>query len=197
MPGQAIDQLKLYGDAVKWFFEVDVREATPERLRWIRALACRACWTALDGRPGPVHLNFPLREPLVLDAPLPAADQGRRGGLPWVTRTLAAPAPPVHRPALPPRGVLVAGRHERGPALGHAAARFAEGAGYPLLADPLSGARHGPAAIARYDLLLREGKFAAASGTQAVFRVGDLPTSKPLRAWLAVARRDPAGRARS
>src|SRR5580698_4208204 len=27
--GQAIDQLKLYGDAVKWFFEVGTHEATP------------------------------------------------------------------------------------------------------------------------------------------------------------------------
>ncbi|HEX3690934.1 MAG TPA: 2-succinyl-5-enolpyruvyl-6-hydroxy-3-cyclohexene-1-carboxylic-acid synthase, partial [Solirubrobacteraceae bacterium] len=69
--GQAIDQLKLYGDAVKWFCEVGVDTATPDTLRWVRQLACRACWTATSGRPGPVHLNFPLREPLVLDAPLP------------------------------------------------------------------------------------------------------------------------------
>ena len=69
--GQAIDQLKLYGDAAKWFFEVGVDTATPETVRWMRQLACRAYWTALSGRPGPVHLNFPLREPLVPTAPLP------------------------------------------------------------------------------------------------------------------------------
>ena len=72
--GQTIDQLKLYGDAVKWFFDVGTHEATPERLRWIRQLAFRAYQTAVSGRPGAVHLNFALREPLVLDAPLPAAD---------------------------------------------------------------------------------------------------------------------------
>src|SRR6516165_4982209 len=55
--GQTIDQLKLYGDAVKWFVEVGVHEATVENLRWIRAVACRAYATTLDGRPGPVHLN--------------------------------------------------------------------------------------------------------------------------------------------
>src|SRR6266851_2656401 len=54
--GQTIDQLKLFGDATKWFVEVGVHDATPERLRWIRALACRAYWTALGRRPGPVHL---------------------------------------------------------------------------------------------------------------------------------------------
>src|SRR5947199_8323348 len=58
--GQTIDQLKLYGDAVRWFFEVGNHEATPGRLRWIRTLACRAYATAAGARPGPVHLNFPL-----------------------------------------------------------------------------------------------------------------------------------------
>src|SRR5215213_588519 len=68
--GQAIDQIKLFGDAAKWFFEVGNHEATPQRMRWMRMLACRAVWTALEGRPGPVHLNFPLREPLVPPAEL-------------------------------------------------------------------------------------------------------------------------------
>ncbi len=54
-----------------------------------------------------------------------------------------------------------------------------------MLADPLSGARTEAAAIAHYDLLLREPAFADAHQPQFVFRVGDLPTSKPLRAWLA------------
>jgi 2-succinyl-5-enolpyruvyl-6-hydroxy-3-cyclohexene-1-carboxylate synthase len=184
--GQTIDQLKLYGDAVKWFVEVGVHDATPERLRWIRTLACRAYLTAANGRPGPVHLNFPLREPLVLDGPLPKPDRGRRGGLPWVTRTRAAPTPPVRRPEMAPRAIVVAGRHERDRELGHAAARFAERAGYPLLADPLSGARRGPAAIARYDLLLRDERFASQMRPDVVYRVGDLPTSKPLRTWLAL-----------
>src|SRR5207237_5029894 len=47
------------------------------------------------------------------------------------------------------------------------------------------GARHGEAAIARYDLLLRDERFQATVVPELVVRVGDLPTSKPLRAWLA------------
>src|SRR5919109_2693212 len=93
--GQAIDQIKLYGGAAKWFLEVDEHRATPERLRWLRQLACRAFWTAVDGRPGPVHLNFSLREPLVLDGPLPEDDGARAGGRPWVTRPHVAGAPPA------------------------------------------------------------------------------------------------------
>jgi len=187
--GQTIDQLKLYGDAAKWFVEVGTHEATPERVRWMRALACRAVWTALDGRAGPVHLNMPLREPLVLDGPLPEEDPcpGRPAGRPWVAHPLVpAPAELPRVPLAPaPRTVIVAGREERDPALGEALAAFAAAARYPLLADPLSGARRGPAAIAHYDALLRDERLAAELRPQLVLRIGDLPTSKPLRAWLA------------
>jgi 2-succinyl-5-enolpyruvyl-6-hydroxy-3-cyclohexene-1-carboxylate synthase len=81
--------------------------------------------------------------------------------------------------------VIVAGRIENDAKLSSTAAEFAERVGYPLLADPLSGARHGPAAIAHYDLLLRDERFTAQARPQLVIRIGDLPTSKPLRAWLA------------
>ena len=183
--GQTIDQVKLYGDAVKWFVEVGVHDATDDRLRWIRALACRAFWTSVEGRPGPVHLNFPLREPLILSSPLQDDDSGRPDGRPWVRRVPVTPPPADALTALPGRGIVVAGRHERNRWLGHAAARFAERAGYPLLADPLSGARHGPAAIAHYDVILRGERFAHEMQPELVIRIGDLPTSKPLRTWLA------------
>jgi 2-succinyl-5-enolpyruvyl-6-hydroxy-3-cyclohexene-1-carboxylate synthase len=181
--GQAIDQLKLYGDAVKWFSEVELPpEANAGAMRWIRQLACRAYWTAAEGRPGPVHLNLPLREPLILEAPLgPEVFSGRPDGRPWVSRSAPGmPASPRPR-SLPARGVVVAGRDEGSGGVQVAAA--AERLGYPLLADPLSGARHGATAIATYDLLLREPS--GALTPEVVVRVGDLPTSKPLRAWLA------------
>jgi 2-succinyl-5-enolpyruvyl-6-hydroxy-3-cyclohexene-1-carboxylate synthase len=188
--GQAIDQLKLFGSAAKWFFEVAVHEAGDAQLRWMRTLAGRAYWTALQGTPGVVHLNFPLREPLVGEESLPA-DTSARAALPFVRRQaqrtpLASPLPSPYTPdALPLRGVLVAGRYERSPELARAARAFAEGLGWPLLADPLSGARGGSAAIAHYDALLRDRAFAAEMRPQVVVRVGDLPVSKPLRGWLA------------
>ena len=183
--GQAIDQLKLYGDATKWFFEFGNHEATPERLRWARSLACRAYWTAVDGRRGPVHLNFPLREPLVLDESLPEDATGREDGRPWVQYDRPAPAPSFSGPHPFERAVIVAGGGEADPETAGALAEFAARARIPLIADPLSGARQGDAAVAHYDLLLRNPAFAAAHRPQFVFRLGDLPTSKPLRAWLA------------
>jgi 2-succinyl-5-enolpyruvyl-6-hydroxy-3-cyclohexene-1-carboxylate synthase len=186
--GQTIDQIELFGSAAKWFFEVGTHEATPARGRWMRALACRAVWTALEGRPGPVHLNFALREPLVAPDDLGEDPQpGRSGGRPWVLRStpgedaaaagraLAVVARDAHRP------IVVAGRAEPGI---EAIAVACERLGWPLLADPLSGARRGGAAIAYYDALLRDDTFAAARRPDLVLRCGDLPTSKPLRAWL-------------
>ncbi|HTX32670.1 MAG TPA: 2-succinyl-5-enolpyruvyl-6-hydroxy-3-cyclohexene-1-carboxylic-acid synthase [Solirubrobacteraceae bacterium] len=182
--GQTIDQLKLYGDAVKWFFEVGVHAATPARLRWIRTLACRAYQTALDGPPGPVHLNFPLPEPLVLDEPLPADDTARGNGQPFVVVEPDAPSRPATGPGPHPAGrlVIVAGAGTPDPA---GITDYAARTGIPVLADPLSGARRGPAAVAHYDLLLRSSAFTASRRPDFVFRLGDLPTSKPLRAWLA------------
>jgi 2-succinyl-5-enolpyruvyl-6-hydroxy-3-cyclohexene-1-carboxylate synthase len=189
--GQAIDQLKLFGGAAKWFFEVGTHEAGPERLRWMRTLACRAYWTTLEGRPGAVHLNFPLREPLVTDEALPDDDTARPNSGPYVSRPhtrLVARAKDSELDKLvagAQRGVIVAGRHERNTPLATAAAEFAQTAGWPLLADPLSGARRGPAAVAHYDALLREESFARWAVPDLVLRVGDLPVSKPLREWLA------------
>jgi 2-succinyl-5-enolpyruvyl-6-hydroxy-3-cyclohexene-1-carboxylate synthase len=189
--GQAIDQLKLFGGAAKWFFEVAPADAGESRLRWIRALACRAFWTALQPRAGVVHLNFPLREPLVLDGELAADDTARPDGAPYIARGRGGRPSSASIGELgalladAKRGVVVAGRHERPGSLAGPASAFAAAVGWPLLADPLSGARRGEAAIAHYDALLRERAFMDAVQPDLVLRVGDLPVSKPLREWLA------------
>ena len=189
--GQAIDQLKLFGEAAKWFVEVDMHRASAEHLRWIRTLACRAYATAREGRAGVVHLNFPLREPLISDQALPLDMSGRANDAPYVRRVpveetdshvLGSLQEAVERSS---RGVLVAGRYEREMPLGKEAARLAQALGWPLLADPMSGARQGANAIAHYDAILREPSFASHVTPDLILRVGDLPVSKPLRSWLA------------
>ena len=71
---QTIDQLKLYGGAVRWFCEAGVPEARAGMAGYWRSLACR-CWALASGTggafPGPVQVNVPLREPLVLRLPEP------------------------------------------------------------------------------------------------------------------------------
>jgi 2-succinyl-5-enolpyruvyl-6-hydroxy-3-cyclohexene-1-carboxylate synthase len=196
--GQSIDQIKLYGSAAKWFVEVGTHEPGRDTAIHHRALACRAWWTAAGSRPGPVHLNFPLREPLApapeeLD---PADWEGRPDGRPWTELREHASAPhadDVHalagRIASTPRGVIVCGPTAE--PVGEPAARLAAQCGWPLLAEPTSGVRCGDHdrshVVAHYDVLLRAGDFAARNAPELVLRVGDMPTSKPLRAWVAEA----------
>jgi 2-succinyl-5-enolpyruvyl-6-hydroxy-3-cyclohexene-1-carboxylate synthase len=200
--GQAIDQIKLYGSAAKWFVEVGTHDPGRDTAIHYRALACRAYWTASGARPGPVHLNFPLREPL---APVPAPSDdpldptdwgGRPDGRPWTELREHASAPhsdDVHavaeRIAAEPRGVIVCGPTTE--PIADAAARLAAEAGWPLLAEPTSGVRCGDHdrshVIAHYDVLLRIEDFVARNEPGLVLRVGDMPTSKPLRAFVAKA----------
>ena len=194
--GQAIDQVKLYGDAPLMFVEVGVDRADGGSVRWIRSLACRAVWTATGSRPGPVHLNFPFREPLVPDGELPPdgpESAGRADGRPWVARALVPPSGERAAQAISPivdaapNGVVVAGRveDEDRERLAAAAESFSQATGWPVLADALSGLRTGPGAVAHYDALLGCEPFEQAARPAAVLQVGDLPTSKRLRSWLA------------
>lgn len=187
--GQVIDQIDLYGRAAKWFFEVGNHPATPERVRWMRALACRAVWTALDPRPGVVHLNFPLRDPLVPPSDVPDPPPGRTGGAPWLVRGLHPESPGGTGLELATmlrgreRGLIVVGRQEGPSPVAVAVERFASAIGWPVLSDPLGGGRCGANAVAHYDAILRSPS--AALRPDFVLRIGDLPTSKPLRQWLA------------
>ena len=194
--GQAIDQIKLYGSSVKWFVEVGTHPPGRDTAIHHRALGCRAYWTAASGRPGPVHLNLPLREPLAPEPEnLPPGDwDGRPGALPWTELREHASAPhadDVHelaeRIASAPRGAVVCGPSTE--QVAEPAARLAAVTGWPLLAEPTSGVRFGEHdrshVVAHYDVLLRAEEFASAQRPELVLRVGDMPTSKPLRAWLA------------
>jgi 2-succinyl-5-enolpyruvyl-6-hydroxy-3-cyclohexene-1-carboxylate synthase len=194
--GQAIDQIKIFGSAAKWFVEVGNGDPGTDWATHVRALACRAWWTAAQGRPGPVHLNLPLREPLapVEEAMDSAPWQGRADGRPWVEVQAAAGALAdeqvevlAERIASTPRGAIVCG--SAGEGLAEPIAALAARAGWPVLADPMSGLRCGAhdrsQVIAHYDPLLRSERFGEDSRPDLVLRIGDAPTSKALRSWLA------------
>src|SRR3954451_15868341 len=180
--GQASDQITLYGSFAKWF--VEVGNLPPGRASAVhhRQLGCRAYSTAALGRPGPVHLNFPLREPL---APRPESLEhsdweGREDGGPWTRATEGLQLGGLDFSAAPERGLIICG----GGAVtyGPYAAALGRALGWPVLAEPTSNARIGPV-VAHYDLLVRSERFAA-ERPELVIRVGEMPTSKPLRAWL-------------
>jgi 2-succinyl-5-enolpyruvyl-6-hydroxy-3-cyclohexene-1-carboxylate synthase len=200
--GQTIDQIKLFGSSVRWFCEVGTHAADDSGLLHYRSVACRALAAARgESRPGPVHLNLPWREPLApvpvegaVTATDPLALNGREG----------RPSTAVTRIDLEPSaflleemaahigdaiaGVIVAGR-QLDPELREPLAHLARASGFPILAEPTSQLRCGPhdrsQVIAAYDLLLRDERFARSVVPDFVLRFGEMPTSKPLRAWLA------------
>lgn len=200
--GQTIDQIKSFGSSVRWFCEVGTHEADDSGLLHYRSVACRALAAARgETRPGPVHLNLPWREPLApvpvegaVSATDPLALEGREGGRPLtaVTKTDAPPSAFLLDEVAghignARAGVIVAGR-QLDPALREPLAHLARASGFPVLADPTSQVRYGPHdrshVIAAYDLLLREEHFARAVAPDLILRFGEMPTSKPLRAWI-------------
>ncbi len=203
---QAIDQNRLYGTYPKWFADVALPEATNTALRYMRTLAGRAVALTRAIPAGPVHLNFPLREPLTPDAsagqemPPPAlrdaaAWYGRPGNAPYIEVSespLAAPSISAIRNIAAqlqgaPRGLIVAGPQDD-PALADALAALARQLHYPILADALSQVRCGPhnhdRVLSSYDAFLRDEAFASAEQPQIVLRFGAMPTSKPLLLYL-------------
>jgi 2-succinyl-5-enolpyruvyl-6-hydroxy-3-cyclohexene-1-carboxylate synthase len=200
--GQTIDQLKLYGSAVRWFCEVGTHDADDSGLLHLRSTACRAVAAARgEPRPGPVHLNLAWREPLApvavegaVTATEPLALDGRDGGRPLTAVTPHDAAPSrflldevAGHISAARSGVIVAGR-QLDPALREPLVGLARAAGMPILAEPTSQLRCGPHdrshVVASYDLLLRDERFREESRPDLVLRFGEMPTSKPLRSWL-------------
>jgi 2-succinyl-5-enolpyruvyl-6-hydroxy-3-cyclohexene-1-carboxylate synthase len=198
--GQTIDQLKLYGSAVRWFCEVGSHDADDPGLLHFRSVACRAYAAARgEPRPGPVHLNVAFRDPLGPEAHGEHVTAGSslalqgRGERPLVA---VASDPPIAQQALldelaeriggSPRGLIVCGR-QPDQRLAAPVAALAERAGYPILAEPTSQLRLGKhdrdRVVWAYDWIARA--HPPELSPDVVLRFGDMPTSKALRAWLA------------
>ena len=194
---QAIDQLKLYGAAVRWFCEAGVPEAQPGMVGYWRSLACRA-WAAASGEaggfPGPVHVNIPLRDPLVPDAAGTGADwpeplDGRPDGAPWTTVGAGPRRPPgqagtggdPQRLEWAERGAVVCGDGDYDPA---PLLELAEAAGWPVLAEPSSNARRGPNALSAYGYLLGAAGFVAEHRPEVIVSVGRPGLSRGQLAFL-------------
>ena len=188
---QTVDQIKLYGGAVRWFDEVGVPEARADSVGYWRATTSHAvaAATGASGRPGPVHLNIALREPLVPTddgTGFPYPLDGRDGGRPWAITESAARAIPGSvsgRLQEAQRGVVLAG--DLSPAAdGAAIARFAAARGWPLIAEPHSNARRGPAAVTAADAVLRGKAFVDAHQPDLLVVCGRLGLSRAVLGWL-------------
>jgi 2-succinyl-5-enolpyruvyl-6-hydroxy-3-cyclohexene-1-carboxylate synthase len=196
---QTIDQLRLYGEHVKWFFDLPEAEAglKTEQVPLVRTLAARAVGSALAEPAGPVHLNWPFREPLMPES-RPHADENawgaRADGHPYVTVHTGRSSPSdeliqsLSRDlANARRGVIVCGPQDD-PDLPAAVACLARRLGYPILADPLSGTRCGnhdrSLVVDAYDAFLRDPATVERLEPDVIVRLGAMPTSKSVLQYL-------------
>lgn len=180
---QTIDQLKMYGEAVRLFHDVGIPDA--DIAAGAPALALRAWAAAADLPAGPVHFNFPFREPF----PTPSSP--------------AAPSAVTYVPgyrALPPEAIataadrlsgsrvlVVAGGRQR-PGFAAAAAMLTGQARFPIVAD-IQCRFPSPSTIGHGDLLATSGVLADLT-PDVVLRIGSIPTSKALWTWLATSGAD-------
>lgn len=186
--GQTIDQQKLFGRFVNFYHEFAVPEATLPMLRYLRQTVAHAVDRAIAG--GPVHLNAPFRDPLPpieneSAKALTAHDWESFFAMPTLGADVRAVVASAGSKTPAKRGVVIAGNDWP-----HASIdRLAAALGWPVLADALSPARlrSGGAGtvIAAYDAILRDPRAAAALRPELVVVLGEVPTSKALRAWLA------------
>lgn len=180
---QTIDQVNLYSTHVKWFQDLPSPEpAVP--FAHAAQVAARAVHWAISEPKGPVHINFPIREPLLpepghpaeaimgpLFASLPTPDpQAIAVGLTWLSE--------AQRP------VIVLGPDA--PAVSGALIQRAEAVNIPILADPLNGAGRPQSTLTAYDTFLRMN--AELPHPDLVIRLGAPLTSKVGNQWCSHAR---------
>ncbi|WP_105010995.1 2-succinyl-5-enolpyruvyl-6-hydroxy-3-cyclohexene-1-carboxylic-acid synthase [Salinibacter sp. 10B] len=212
---QTIDQVKIFGDYVRW--QVDVPPPSVEvDPAYVLTTTNQAVHQSRRVPAGPVHLNCGFRKPLEpvesdrsIEVPDPVADWAREE-TPFTTYPTPVPsasAPDVDAVASAVEGgldgLVVAGRLDREADV-KATRRLAARLGWPLLPDITSRLRLGPESRADRcafgDLILTSDDFQKTQRPEAVVQVGGRFTSKRLRLFLrdanpdvwAVVRPDPS-----
>jgi 2-succinyl-5-enolpyruvyl-6-hydroxy-3-cyclohexene-1-carboxylate synthase len=188
---QAINQIDLFGKYSKWFVEMALPESTSTMLYYAKTVASRAVSTSLSSPAGVVHLNFPLREPLLpnlheLQWEMVSTEKvvlaREQDTLP--TRLV----PILHKIKTHEKGIIVCGPHDQ---IGfpEAVVSLADQLGYPILADPLSQLRSGLHAkdmiIDCYDTVLKSTRMFEELNPDVIIRFGAMPVSKLLAQFMA------------
>lgn len=184
---QTMNQIGMYHNFVKLFYEMALPEANEKTLAYARNRALRAMKTAKADNPGPVHVNFPFREPLMPDVTLhnlwgktertrePKVLMGQKN---LSDNNLSSLMQFVQDN---PRGVLVCGP-QVDEQLGVQMMKLSKQLGVPVLADPLSQLRAGDFIsdhiIATYDSLFRSEKVRTQLKPDYIIRFGAMPVSK-------------------
>jgi 2-succinyl-5-enolpyruvyl-6-hydroxy-3-cyclohexene-1-carboxylate synthase len=190
---QAIDQIQLYGNHVKYSVDFPLAEENADVDDYIERHVQRAASVALSAPYGPIHLNVPFREPLLIDFEMdtPAATFIQRmKGIDLLDASTAQFVKEILNKT--EKGLLVVGELPIGNT--EVFWKFAKALNWPVLCDPLSNLRTKVPAncmdlcIDRYDALLKSEFFKEKAIPDTVIRLGAQPVSKPLSLFLKKAR---------
>jgi len=193
--GQTIEQPFLYGRYPRWTVEVPMAAGGADGLRYAEQLAARAVDEAAGRIRGPVHLNWPLREPLAPPPQAPEMNPVRRERIAPSFSHATLVARDSDLDALVAlardreRGVICCGPMDPQPELVSALAAFSAAAGWPVLADPASQLRGAAEAkdapvLSMGDGFLRAPALARRMQPDVVLRIGQTPVSKAQRLWI-------------
>ena len=198
--GQTIDQLKLYGNYPNWQAELSLPVAELGMLRYLRQNIIHAWERALFPVRGVVHLNLPFSEPLAplaepeledLEAQFPTQEFFSHIPIPESCRSSSRTAGTINQWQSSPKGIIIAGlaQPDEPEIYCQAIAYLCQTLQFPVLAEALSPLRNyaslNPYLISTYDLILRNTTLAEKLTPEIVIQIGELPTSKQLRSWLA------------
>jgi 2-succinyl-5-enolpyruvyl-6-hydroxy-3-cyclohexene-1-carboxylate synthase len=175
---QTIEQRGLYGHHARWFYECPVPDPSLVGRRVFATAGWRAAQIAAGAPRGPVHVNVPLREPLLPGEAPPPAGAFQTGKMPAAAVSLE----PLLHQYRGRRGVVVAGATDLR-AGADAVEGLAAALGWPVLADPLSNLRRLGRAVRFHDLWLG-GAAGVRLRPEAAVRFGAAPVSKVLNRWL-------------
>ncbi|MEQ6389792.1 2-succinyl-5-enolpyruvyl-6-hydroxy-3-cyclohexene-1-carboxylic-acid synthase [Bacillaceae bacterium S4-13-58] len=184
---QTIHQPDLFGAFVKWFHDLALPESTPKQLTYVRSVAARSYHQSHANNPGPVHLNVPLREPLIPDFSLD--DLWKPENKPYhhfldgEKQLSLSNIKSVAKMIDDKENILFVCGPQTDKASAKAIARLAAHAQIPLLADPLSQIRAGDhpkdTLIETYDALLKIKRIKENWKPDVIIRFGAMPISKP------------------
>ena len=187
---QAIHQIDLYGKHVKWSTDMALPESSPSMLEYARSSAVRGVGVSRAHPQGPVHFNFPFREPLIPDLNQVEYSDAKRGkrvlhGDLQLSSTLKNELQTELMESK--RGLIVCGPGVSQDAV-QSIVEFAECQGLPIVADPLSFVRSGNHSKENimdcYDTFLRIDGLKESLRPDLIIRFGAMPVSKALMLFL-------------
>ena len=137
---QATDQSRLFGTHVRAQVDLEPQEASTTLVGHLTRCVAAACG-APTGTPGPVQINVAFRDPLTPASPASASASGDEAGASFVPRpTRVLPASPVSARWEDVVGPAAAGLIIAGEGASPRAREWSRASGFPLLAEPASGA---------------------------------------------------------